>query len=153
MLKKKWPLLQYLSDWQQVSPNCIRPSAQIRSHLKLTVKNIGTDCLDIDISKVGTHSLHTTMLLYLARNVRTSIIMLLGQWKSDALLLYLQCQVKELTEGVTSTIQHVPFHFRGHTKWRPPIEAMFNTRWPYDKQHMQMEKLANEKKIEWIDSK
>ena len=47
------------------------------------------------------------MLLYLA-NVRTSTIMLLGRWKSDAFLLYLRRQVKEFTEGVTHQMTSQP---------------------------------------------
>ena len=65
-------------------------SKQICQHIKSTVKTIGSSRLGIDIKRVGTHSLRTSaaMLLYLA-NVRTSTIMLLGRWHSDAFLLYL----------------------------------------------------------------
>lgn len=47
------------------------------------------------------------MLLYLA-NVRTSTIMLTGRWKSDAFLLYLRKNIKEFTEGVTSSMISQP---------------------------------------------
>ena len=50
------------------------------------------------------------MLLYLA-NVRTSTIMLLGWWKSDAFLLYLRRQVKEFMEGVTHQMTSQPDTF------------------------------------------
>ena len=50
------------------------------------------------------------MLLYLAE-VRTSTIMLLGRWKSDAFLLYLRRQVKEFTEGVTKAMTSQPNMF------------------------------------------
>ena len=84
-------------------------SKQLRQHIKSTVKSIGANRLGIDIKRVGTHSLRTSaaMLLYLA-NVRTSTIMLLGRWKSDAFLLYLRRQVKEFTEGVTHQMTSQP---------------------------------------------
>ena len=84
-------------------------SKQVRQNIKSTVKTIGATRLGIDIKRVGTHSLRTSaaMLLYLA-NVRTSTIMLLGRWKSDAFLLYLRRQVKEFTEGVTHQMTSQP---------------------------------------------
>jgi hypothetical protein len=50
------------------------------------------------------------LLLYLA-NVRISAIMLVGRWKSDAFLLYLQCQVNEFTAGVSQQIVTQPDMF------------------------------------------
>ena len=77
-------------------------SNQTRSFIKSHVKSLGQDRLGIDAKQVGTHSLRSScaMLLYLT-NVRTSTIMLLGRWKSDAFLLYLRRQVKEFTQQVT----------------------------------------------------
>ena len=84
-------------------------STQIRNYLRLMVSEIGTTKLGIDIDRVGTHSLRTSaaMLLYLAE-VRTSTIMLLGRWKSDAFLLYLRRQFKEFTQGVTEAMTSQP---------------------------------------------
>ena len=87
-------------------------STQVLHYLKLKVSEIGAKILGIDINRVGTHSLRTSaaMLLYLAE-VRTSTIMLLGRWKSDAFLLYLRRQVKEFTQGVTTAMTSQPNMF------------------------------------------
>ena len=84
----------------------------MRSHIIAHVKRIGPEKLGIDIHRVGTHSLRSScaMLLYLAE-VRTSTIMLLGRWKSDAFLLYLRKQVKEFTKGISSTMTNQPSTF------------------------------------------
>lgn len=77
-------------------------SKQVREHLRTTVQYFGASRLGVELSNIGNHSIRTScaMLLYLA-NVRTSTIMLIGRWKSDAFLLYIRRQVKEFTEGVT----------------------------------------------------
>jgi hypothetical protein len=87
-------------------------SNQTRNLIKSNVKSIGQQRLGIDINTVGTHSLRSScaMLLYLA-NVRTSTIMLVGRWKSDAFLLYLRRQVKEFTSGVTDQMVSQPDMF------------------------------------------
>ena len=87
-------------------------SNQVRNYIRLIVAEIGAAKLGIDINRVGTHSLRTSaaMLLYLAE-VRTSTIMLLGRWKSDAFLLYLRRQVKEFTQGVTEAMTSQPNMF------------------------------------------
>ena len=87
-------------------------STQICNYLRLIVSAIGAKKLGIEIDRVGTHSLQTlaAMLLYLAE-VRTSTIMLLGRWKSDAFLLYLRRQVKEFTQGVTEAMTSQPNMF------------------------------------------
>ena len=84
-------------------------STQTRNFIKSHVKSIGLAKLGIDIKAVGTHSLRSScaMLLYLA-NVRTSTIMLLGRWKSDAFLLYLRRQVKDFTKEVTKQMGAQP---------------------------------------------
>ena len=85
---------------------------QMRSHIVSHVKQLGPEKFGIDIKRVGTHSLRSScaMLLYLAE-VRTSTIMLLGRWKSDAFLLYLRKQVKEFTKGVSNTMVDQPSIF------------------------------------------
>ena len=80
-------------------------SSQTRSHIRHTVSVMGEATLGVTVENVGTHSLRSScaMLLYLGQ-VRTSTIMLLGRWKSDAFLLYLRKQVKEFTAGVSDTM-------------------------------------------------
>ena len=80
-------------------------AGQIRDAIRSTVYKMGTSKLGVNPSQVGTHTVRSScaMLLYLAQ-VRTSTIMLLGRWKSDAFLLYLRRQVKEFTEGVSETM-------------------------------------------------
>ena len=80
-------------------------SSQTRHHIRYTVECMGEATLGVKAENVGTHSLRSScaMLLYLGQ-VRTSTIMLLGRWKSDAFLLYLRKQVKEFTAGVSDTM-------------------------------------------------
>ena len=87
-------------------------SAQVRAHLKSTVRSMQPEQLGISVNNVGTHSLRTScaMLLYLS-NVRTSTIMLVGRWKSDAFLLYLRRQVKEFTDGISNQMTSLPDTF------------------------------------------
>ena len=84
-------------------------STQTKNFITSHVKSIGERKLGIDVKTVGTHSLRSScaMLLYLS-NVRTSTIMLLGRWKSDAFLLYLRRQVKEFTQEVTKQMGAQP---------------------------------------------
>ena len=80
-------------------------SSQTRAQIRATVHSMGEATLGVKAENVGTHSLRSScaMLLYLGQ-VRTSTIMLLGRWKSDAFLLYLRKQVKEFTAGVSDTM-------------------------------------------------
>jgi hypothetical protein len=80
-------------------------SSQTRAHIRHIVTLMGEERLGVTAENVGTHSLRSScaMLLYLGQ-VRTSTIMLLGRWKSDAFLLYLRKQVKEFTAGVSDTM-------------------------------------------------
>ena len=84
-------------------------SSQTRKFIISHVQSIGEKKLGIDVNTVGTHSLRSSsaMLLYLS-NIRTSTIMLLGRWKSDAFLLYLRQQVKEFTQEVTKQMGAQP---------------------------------------------
>ena len=80
-------------------------SSQTRAFIRSTVHAMGEATLGVKSENVGTHSLRSScaMLLYLGQ-VRTSTIMLLGRWKSDAFLLYLRKQVKEFTAGISDTM-------------------------------------------------
>jgi hypothetical protein len=82
---------------------------QVRAHIISHVHKLGPEQFGINIKRVGTHSLRSScaMLLYLAE-IRTSTIMLLGRWKSDAFLLYLRKQVKEFTKGISNTMVDQP---------------------------------------------
>jgi hypothetical protein len=87
-------------------------STQTRNLIRSHVQSIGPHRLGVDVKTVGTHSLRSScaMLLYLS-NVRTSTIMLVGRWKSDAFLLYLRRQVKEFTAGVSQQMVAQPDMF------------------------------------------
>ena len=106
-------------------------SKQARQHLRDTVRRFGASSLGIDEKRVGTHSLRTScaMLLHLA-HAKTSTIMLLGRWKSDAFLLYLRKQVKEFTAGVSDMMmsQADTFFTIQHPHGKPKIEAPGNTK-------------------------
>jgi hypothetical protein len=90
-------------------------SAQTRAFLKWTVTTMGAKSLGIQVSHVGTHSVWTScaMLLYMAK-VCKATIMLLGRWKSNTFLLYLQHQVKEFTQGLLEAMTSQPAMF--HTE-------------------------------------
>ena len=87
-------------------------SDQTRRFIHSHVRLIGEEALGIRADDVGTHSLCSscTMLLYLA-NIRTSSIMLIGRWKSDAFMLYLRKQVKEFTQEVVQQMTNQPDPF------------------------------------------
>ena len=92
-------------------------AAQIRATIRSSVRSMGHKKLGVSPNDVGTHTVRTScaMLLYLAQ-VRTSTIMLLGRWKSDAFLLYLRRQVKEFTDGIADTMTSQPEHRKIATK-------------------------------------
>ena len=71
------------------------------THLRHTVDNMKG--LGFTGSEVGTHSIRSSlaMALYLSKRP-ISTIMLLGQWSSDAFLLYIRRQVQEFSAGVSS---------------------------------------------------
>ena len=71
-------------------------------HISVTVDSM-QDTLGFDGSKVGTHSIRSSlaMALYLARRPITTI-MLIGRWCSDAFLLYVRRQVQEFSTGVSA---------------------------------------------------
>ena len=58
--------------------------------LKITVKSIGEEKLAIKADTVGTHSIITslTMFLYI-KKFDTPTIMLMGRWESDFFMKYL----------------------------------------------------------------
>ena len=96
--------------WDHKKKKCVLiTSTQVRNHLRTAVKSVGAKRLGVQLNRIGTHTIRTSfaMLLYLA-NVRTSTIMLIGRWKSDAFLLYLRKNIKEFTEGVTSSMLSQP---------------------------------------------
>jgi len=71
--------------------------------IKEAVDNIGEEKLGYTSADVGTHSVRSSlaMLMYLAGEP-VYAIMLIGRWRSHAFLNYIEKQVRELTEGVST---------------------------------------------------
>jgi hypothetical protein len=81
------------------------------------VKSYGKSKLQILVSEVGTHSLRlgAAIAMYLG-GIPVYAIQLIGRWKSDSFMKYLQKQIEQFTLGISTkmlTLQvfrHVPSH-------------------------------------------
>ena len=70
-------------------------SALLMKSLKSAVKVIGEYQMGIKADTVGTHSIRTSLAIFLYINeFYTPTIMLMGRWKSDCFVKYLRTQVK-----------------------------------------------------------
>ncbi|KAL7524113.1 hypothetical protein ACHAXR_000446, partial [Thalassiosira sp. AJA248-18] len=87
----QWPIFTFF-DKQKNKFIPIR-SKEIQQDIKLAVKTIGRDILGFGPADVGTHSNRSAlaMQLYLQR-VPPYTIMLIGRWRSDAFLSYIEKQ-------------------------------------------------------------
>jgi len=76
---------------------------KLLKRLRLAVTALGPDPLGLTASEIGLHSARSgaAMAMYLA-HVPVFTIMLLGRWSSDAFLRYIQKQVKEFSNRISS---------------------------------------------------
>ena len=86
-------------EWKEVASELLMRS------LKIAVKAIGKEKLDINDDTVGTHYIRTSHAMFLYINkFNTPKIILLGRWKSDCFMKYIQNQVKEFSKEVRAHI-------------------------------------------------
>ena len=78
-------------------------------HLRATAHKIGFQRLGFHAHEIGSHSLRSggAMTLHQA-HVSNSTIKIIGRWRSDAFLIYLQGQVSTFTKGVSKAMLAVP---------------------------------------------
>lgn len=89
------------------SPRCVN-SRQITALLRLHAAKIGFQKLGFYPHEIGTHSLRSggAMTLHLA-GIADSTIKIVGRWRSDAFLIYLQGQIATFTKGVAAAMAKV----------------------------------------------
>ena len=96
----QWPIYTFYNPtrkrFEQIT------SKEIETDIKRAVKLVGKDKLGFGPEEVGTHSVRSSlaMQLYLQR-VPPYTIMLIGRWRSDAFLTYIEKQCREFTKGMS----------------------------------------------------
>ena len=82
-------------------------ASDIITHLRATCKTLNGNRIGLHPSKVGTHSIRMSfaMQLHLA-GVRDFTIMMMGCWKSLALLRYIRPQIQEFSKEL-SKLMHI----------------------------------------------
>ena len=80
-------------------------SSEITKDIKVAVETIGRDTLGFGPEDVGTHSVRASlaMQLYL-QGTPPHTIMLIGRWRSDAFLTYIEQQCREFTKGLSDAM-------------------------------------------------
>lgn len=124
--RESWPVFTYF-DKQSGRRNNIK-SSEILQDIRTAVEVVGQDVLGFGPKAVGTHSVRASlaMMLYLQK-VPPYTIMLVGRWRSDAFLSYIEKQCNEFTKELSSimlgleTFYQLPqaFHHRDLTQTRP----------------------------------
>lgn len=96
----QWPVYIYYNEKTKKFENI--KSSEIGNDIKKAVKAIGKDILGFGPDEVGTHSNRASlaMQLYL-QHVPPYTIMLIGRWRSDAFLAYIEKQCREFTKGMS----------------------------------------------------
>jgi hypothetical protein len=95
-----WPVYTFY-DPSTARFNPIK-NTDIQRAIKSSVSALGRDTLGFGPDDVGTHSVRSSlaMQLYLQK-VPNTTIMLIGRWRSDAFLSYIEKQCREFTRGMS----------------------------------------------------
>ena len=98
---------------------------EIEQDIKAAVAAIGRDILGFGPNEVGTHSNRSSlaMMLYL-QQVPPYTIMLIGRWRSDAFLSYIEKQCREFTKGMSSVMLKLDSFY--HLPKIPPSDHQDN---------------------------
>ena len=96
-----------------VAPGSAKKSvtgSNIVFYLHATARKIGFQRLGFHAHEISSHSLRSgsAMTLHQA-HVPSSTIKIVGTWRSDAFLIYLQGQVATFTKGVSKAMAAVPW--------------------------------------------
>ena len=110
-----WPIFTYYSA--QTKRFIPITNKEIMNDIQTAVRGVGKEVLGFGPEETGTHSNRSAlaMQLYL-QGVPPYIIMLIGRWRSDAFLSYIETQCREFTRGISSimlnlnTFYHLPSH-------------------------------------------
>ena len=111
----QWPVYTFLNqDTKRFSKIS---NTEIQRDIKAAVRAIGRDSLGFGPDDVGTHSVRASlaMQLYL-QDVPPHTIMLIGRWRSDAFLTYIEQQCREFTKGLSETMLSL------HSFYQLPIQ-------------------------------
>lgn len=124
----RWPVFTYFNaETSRFHP--IR-SSEIEGDIKRAVSAIGRDTLGFGPDDVGTHSNRSAlaMQLYL-QGVPPYTIMLIGRWRSDAFLSYIEKQCKEFTKGMSQIMLTLDsfYHLPTHRQQPSPSTASSST--------------------------
>lgn len=81
---------------------------QILKLLRWAVSEIGEDIIGFSAKEIGTHSIRSggTMAMYLS-GVPIITIMLIGRWRSDSFIKYIQKQILQFTSGVSEKMASI----------------------------------------------
>lgn len=103
---QNWPIYTFYDEETQTFSNIT--SKEIENDIKRAVSALGRDKLGFGPEDVGTHSNRSSlaMLLYL-QHVPPYTIMLIGRWRSDAFLSYIEQQCKEFTKGMSQVMLNI----------------------------------------------
>ena len=102
------PICSYYTS-PRTPPSSIS-SRHITATLRLEATKIGFQTLGFYPHEIGSHSLRSggAMTLHLA-GISEHTIKIIGRWRSDAFLIYLQGQIASFTTGVASAMALVPW--------------------------------------------
>ena len=134
----KWPIYTYYDEkTKRFTPI---KSREIQKDIKTAVATIGKDTLGFGPADVGTHSVRSSlaMQLYLQR-VPHYTIMLIGRWRSDAFLSYIEKQCREFTIGMSQTMLNL------NTFYQLPNQTRLLTEPPTDTKKKTQHDTANSK--------
>ena len=124
----QWPVYTYYNEkTKRFTPI---KSSEVQKDIKEAVAAIGKDTLGFGPADVGTHSVRSSlaMQLYLQR-VPHYTIMLIGRWRSDAFLSYIEKQCREFTKGMSQIMLNL------NTFYQLPNQTRLLTQPPTDAQH------------------
>ena len=115
----RWPVFVYFNGSRFIP---IR-SSEIEGDIKSAVSAIGRDTLGFGPDEVGTHSNRSSlaMQLYL-QGVPPYTIMLIGRWRSDAFLSYIEKQCKEFTKGMSQVMLTLDSFYQLPRQQQPPLQ-------------------------------
>ena len=96
-------------------------SRHITATLRLEATKIGFQTLGFHPHEIGSHSLRSggAMTLHLA-GISEHTIKIIGRWRSDAFLIYLQGQIASFTTGVAAAMAQVPWFRHTNPSNSPP---------------------------------
>lgn len=101
-----WPIFTFYDEETKTFSQIT--NTEIENDIKRAVAALGRDRLGFGPEDVGTHSNRSSlaMLLYL-QHVPPYTIMLIGRWRSDAFLTYIEQQCKEFTKGMSQIMLNI----------------------------------------------